>query len=138
VKTRVADAREADQLGRFDRVLVDPPCSDLGTLQSRPDARWRKQLQDVESLRSLQAEILRAGAAAVRPGGWLVYSTCTISEAENELQIAEFLRRERDFSPVDLSGSYAEELLGAGGAIRTLPYRDRTDGFFIAALKRSS
>jgi 16S rRNA (cytosine967-C5)-methyltransferase len=139
VETRVADARRAGDLGVFDRVLVDPPCSDLGTLQSRPDVRWRKQPGDVQSLRALQAEILQAAAAAVRPGGRLVYSTCTISETENEDQVRDFIARQPDFSNVDLSGPYPEKLLTGGrGAVRTLPHRDRTDGFFIAAFQRKS
>jgi 16S rRNA (cytosine967-C5)-methyltransferase len=139
VETRVEDARDAERLGAYDRVLVDPPCSDLGTLQSRPDVRWRKRPEDVQSLRGLQAEILQAAAAAVRPGGRLVYSTCTISDAENEAQASKFLALQPGFSPVDLSESYPDELLAeGGGAIRTLPHRDRTDGFFIAAFQRTS
>jgi 16S rRNA (cytosine967-C5)-methyltransferase len=138
VETRVADARRADGFGTYDRVLVDPPCSDLGTLQSRPDVRWRKQAGDVQSLRALQAEILGAAAGAVRPGGRLVYSTCTVSEAENEHQVRDFVALHAEFSSVDLSGSYPEKLLtGGGGAIRTLPHRDGTDGFFIAAFQRT-
>jgi 16S rRNA (cytosine967-C5)-methyltransferase len=138
VEVRVGDARRQSFERRFDRVLVDPPCTDLGTLQSRPDVRWRKQPADVERLRAIQGEILDAAAAALRPGGRLVYSTCTISEAENELQIREFLDRHGDFSPADLSGAYPDELLAGGaGLIRTLPDRDRTDGFFIAALQKA-
>src|SRR2546426_806387 len=75
----------------YDRVLVDPPCSDLGTLQSRPDARWRKTPEQVSELRALQRRILAAAAAAVRVGGRLVYSTCTISASENERLVQEFL-----------------------------------------------
>ena len=71
-------------------MLVDPPCSDLGTLRSRPDARWRKTWGQVAELAALQARILDAGVHALRPGGRLVYSTCTISPRENERQIEEF------------------------------------------------
>jgi 16S rRNA (cytosine967-C5)-methyltransferase len=117
-------------------VLVDPPCSDLGTLASRPDARWRKAGRP-EALADLQARILAAGAAAVRPGGTLVYSTCTISPIENEQVVAAFLAANEDFSAADLG-----EELGVWKHptmpqyLQTLPHRDRTDGFFIARLER--
>src|SRR5207249_304829 len=93
------DARE--RVGSFDRVLLDPPCSDLGTLQSRPDVRWRKDPELIERVAAEQAELLEAAAEQVRPGGVLVYSTCTISARENEGQMRAFLdshpgfRRER-------------------------------------------
>jgi 16S rRNA (cytosine967-C5)-methyltransferase len=139
VEVRVGDARSPEHGSGYDRVLVDPPCSDLGTLQSRPDLRWRKTPEQVAELRVLQSEILDAAAEAVRRGGRLVYSTCTIDPAENERQIEEFLGRHRDFSPIDLPGPYAQRLSpGRPGLIQTLPHRDQTDGFFIAALVRSA
>ena len=84
VELRVADATEADLGEGYDRILLDPPCSDLGTLASRPDARWRKSLADIERLAALQRRLLVRAARALRPGGTLVYSTCTISGRENE------------------------------------------------------
>jgi 16S rRNA (cytosine967-C5)-methyltransferase len=107
----------------FDRVLIDPPCSGLGTLQSRPDLRWRVNPGQIVELATQQAEILRAGAAATRPGGTLVYSVCTISRAESDDVIDAFLAEHQDFD--------ADQ-----PPIRTAPDRDGTDGFFIAHLCR--
>jgi 16S rRNA (cytosine967-C5)-methyltransferase len=136
VDVRTQDAtRRVD--GVFDRVLVDPPCSDLGTLASRPDARWRKAGRP-QALAALQREILEAGAAALRPGGTLVYSTCTISPDENERVVKAFLAAHDDFSASDLG---AEEPVWKHPTmpqfLQTLPHRDRTDGFFVARLRRA-
>jgi 16S rRNA (cytosine967-C5)-methyltransferase len=123
VRVEVADAAaERPEGAAFDRVLVDPPCSGLGTLQARADLRWRVTPEQVREMTQIQAAILAAGAAAVRPGGVLVYSTCTISATENESQIAAFLDAHRDFSSDEL--------------VTTLPHRDRTAGFFVARLRR--
>ncbi len=112
----------------FDRVLVDPPCSGLGTLQARADLRWRVTPQALAQMSGAQARILAAGARALRPGGMLVYSTCTISPSENERLIDSFLDSHPAFSLDDL---------GPGGVVLTLPHRDHTAGFFIARLRRS-
>ncbi|MGH2855816.1 MAG: RsmB/NOP family class I SAM-dependent RNA methyltransferase, partial [Solirubrobacteraceae bacterium] len=118
----------------FDRVLVDPPCSGLGTLQARADLRWRVGPEDVEQLARTQAAILATGAVAVRPGGVLVYSTCTISPTENERQISAFLESNPDFALDDLGVELPA--LRRGRCVLTLPHRDRTAGFFIARLRR--
>jgi 16S rRNA (cytosine967-C5)-methyltransferase len=118
----------------FDRVLVDPPCSGLGTLQARADLRWRVTPGDVARLAGTQAAILAAGAAAVRPGGVLVYSTCTISATENERQISAFLESNPDFALDDMGAELPA--LRRGRCVLTLPHRDRTAGFFIARLRR--
>jgi 16S rRNA (cytosine967-C5)-methyltransferase len=144
VRVVLADAaRPLQGEGQFDRVLVDPPCSGLGTLQARADLRWRISEQQVPELARKQAMILAAGAAAVRPGGLLVYSTCTISPYENERQIFDFMESNPDFSLDDLwedADRSAEPRLGApvmdGRAVLTLPHRDRTAGFFVARLRR--
>ncbi len=126
---------EGEVQGRgFDRVLVDPPCSGLGTLQARADLRWRVAPQDVEQLARTQGAILAAGAAAVRPGGVLVYSTCTVSPTENERQISAFLEANPDFALEDLGSELPA--LRWGRCVLTLPHRDRTAGFFLARLRR--
>jgi 16S rRNA (cytosine967-C5)-methyltransferase len=124
IRVEVADAAGVRDEEAFDRVLVDPPCSGLGTLQARPDLRWRISEHSLPELARTQRSILDAGAGAVRPGGLLVYSTCTISPDENERVIAAFLDASRDF-----------ELEGA--AQQTLPHRDRTAGFYFARLRRA-
>ena len=124
VLVEVGDAAIPRTDGPFDKVLVDPPCSGLGTLQSRPDLRWRASSEAIGELASLQARILAAGAQALAPGGALVYSVCTISRAESEGVVDAFLREHSDF--------VAQE------RVQLLPHRDGTDGFFIARLGRAS
>jgi len=121
VTVREEDAADVD--GEFDRVLLDAPCSDLGTLQSRPDVRWKKDENTVARLAEEQARLLDAAAERVRPGGTLVYSTCTISPEENERQIERFLERRADFR--------------SDTQTQLLPHRDGTDGFFIARLLKA-
>jgi 16S rRNA (cytosine967-C5)-methyltransferase len=104
VRVEVRDAAIARPGGPgFDRVLVDPPCSGLGTLQARADLRWRATPAAAAEMSRLQGAILAAGGRALRPGGVLVYSTCTISANENEHVIAAFLDSHRDFSLDDLA-----------------------------------
>jgi 16S rRNA (cytosine967-C5)-methyltransferase len=123
VVVEVADAELKRPEGPvFDRVLVDPPCSGLGTLQARADLRWRVTPDAIGQMVPVQSKILAAGADALRPGGMLVYSTCTISPTENERVIAAFLDSHAEFSVDDV--------------LVTLPHRDRTAGFFIARLRK--
>jgi 16S rRNA (cytosine967-C5)-methyltransferase len=138
VEVRTADATEPQEVDAYDRVLVDPPCSDLGTLAARPDLRWRKQPDTPAALAASQTAILDAAARAVRPGGVLVYSTCTISPAENERLIAAFLERRGDFEIEELPSDLPVwDHPSVPGFLQTLPHRDGTDGFFVARLGRS-
>jgi 16S rRNA (cytosine967-C5)-methyltransferase len=130
------DARAAPP-GPFDRILIDPPCSDLGTLQSRPDARWRKSPEQVAELTRLQRELIDAALERLAPGGVLVYSSCTISADENERQIDRVLADRPDVERDDLTEDRSEVALpGADGYLQLLPHRDGADGFFIARLRR--
>jgi 16S rRNA (cytosine967-C5)-methyltransferase len=124
VRVEVGDATVPRSDGPFDRILVDPPCSGLGTLQSRPDLRWRVRPEAIAELAALQTRILAAGARALAPGGALVYSVCTISRAEGDDVVDGFLREHGDFT--------------AERRLQLLPHRDGTDGFFIARLRRDS
>jgi 16S rRNA (cytosine967-C5)-methyltransferase len=123
VRIETADAAQPREDGPFDAVLVDPPCSGLGTLQGRPDLRWRADPGAIPELAALQGRILAAGAAALRPGGALVYATCTISRAEGEDVIEAFLRAHPGFALDDEPR-------------QLLPHRDGTDGFFLTRLRR--
>ena len=119
-----ADAREPVEGARFDRVLVDPPCSGLGTLQARPDLRWQARRAAIGELARTQSQLLAAGAGATASGGLLVYSLCTISRAEATGVLDAFLAEHRAFALED--------------SRQLLPHRDGTDGFFIARLRRIS
>jgi 16S rRNA (cytosine967-C5)-methyltransferase len=137
VRVEVGDAAGARAGRRFDRVVVDPPCSGLGTLQSRPDRRWRARPEAIGELAELQARILDAGADVLAPGGLLVYSVCTISRAEGVDLVERFLGEHDEFG-ADRLDSECPELRGtrSGPGIQLLPHRDGTDGFFIARLRR--
>jgi 16S rRNA (cytosine967-C5)-methyltransferase len=136
-----ADATASGMAPGFDRVLLDAPCSDLGTLASRPDARWRKSPRTIERLIETQDRMLRNAATVLRPGGTLVYSTCTISRRENEDRIAALLQASAAgvVPPLELDdlGALAPELAAPAEprCLQLRPDRDRTTGFFIARLK---
>jgi 16S rRNA (cytosine967-C5)-methyltransferase len=132
----VGDAAQPRSEGPvFDAVLVDPPCSGLGTLQSRPDLRWRTSPERIEALGQLQARILRAGAQATSPGGALVYSVCTLSQTEGERVVGDFLAHNSEFRAEELGALLPGA--AAGPYLLTRPDRDGTDGFFIARLRRA-
>ena len=107
----------------FDRVLVDAPCSNTGVIRRRPDARWRWNADHLAQLVALQREILEAAAAHVKPGGRLVYSTCSNEPEENAEQIAAFLAAHPDFTEV--------------GRYESVPFETNHDGAFACALERS-
>ncbi len=137
IETKKLDAREAGKLfrGKADRVLLDAPCSGLGVLRRRPDARWRKTEEEIGQLPELQRELLESAACAVRPGGVVVYSTCTIEPAENEELVRNFLASHEDFV-LEKTGAYLPLRPSESDMVQFYPQRDGIDGFFIARLKR--
>jgi len=127
-----------------DRVLVDAPCSGLGVIRRRPEIRWRARPEQLPALAARQREILDGAAAAVRPGGRLVFSVCTIEPEEGEAVVSGFLAAHPDFSPVPISdwppggGEVPAPLPGSGppGTAYLYPHVHDTDGFFVAAFRR--
>jgi len=125
--------------GKADRVLVDAPCSGLGTLRRNPDLKWRQSEQSVAELTVKQASILEAAARLVRPGGRLVYATCSLLAAENDEIVAGFLAKHPDFKLLPASNILARhDIAIAGDTLRLRPDVHNTDGFFAAALERNA
>ena len=123
----------------FDRVLVDAPCSGLGTIRRDPDIRWRRNERDLVSLAHAQLALLERAAALVRPHGRLVYATCSSEPDENEAVIDTFLSQHAEFELVDLRGDGSARLmplLDGRGMMRTLPFAHGLEAFFAAALVR--
>jgi 16S rRNA (cytosine967-C5)-methyltransferase len=127
--------------GAFDRVLVDAPCSGLGTLRRDPDIRWRRGPEELVRFAEQQLGILARVAPVVAPGGDLVYSTCSSEPDENEAVVQRFLASAPDFSvrPLDVARHpHAAGLVTGDGFLRTLPFRDGLEAFFAAILQRTS
>lgn len=125
---------------KFDRVLVDAPCSGLGTLRRNPDLKWRQTPMDIAELTIKQANILEAAAKLVKPGGRLVYATCSLLREENEGVVEQFLAKHPDFSIAHAAEILAQHKvdLDTGPTLQLLPYQHGTDGFFAAALEREA
>jgi 16S rRNA (cytosine967-C5)-methyltransferase len=134
------DIRVKRLAGKIDRVLVDAPCSGLGTLRRNPDLRWRQSPQSVAELALKQAAILRAAANLVKPGGRLLYATCSLLPEENEDIVTAFLEERGDFQSINCQDVLAQQgiALDAGESFRLLPHVHGTDGFFAAALQRKT
>jgi 16S rRNA (cytosine967-C5)-methyltransferase len=123
----------------FDRVLVDAPCSGLGTLRRDPDIRWRRTAADLPALAAAQQQLLARAARVVAPGGRLVYATCSSEPDENDAVVEAFLREHADYLRLDLrtEGDAAlRDLTDAQGQLRTLPFAHGLEAFFAAALVR--
>ncbi len=125
--------------GKIDRVLVDAPCSGLGTLRRNPDLKWRQSAESVAELALKQAAILDAAAKLVRPGGRVVYATCSLLNAENDAIIEAFLASHPDFTLTPASAVLARQgIVLDGDFLRLLPHRHHTDGFFAAILDKKA
>ena len=137
MEAQMCDARAigAAYAGQADRVLVDAPCSGLGVLRRKPDARWKKSPEDVKTLPPLQRAILASAAEAVKKGGILVYSTCTMEECENAAIVENFLRTHTDFV-LEETGGFLPVQKTTEHMVQIMPETDGPDGFFIARMRR--
>ncbi|HHY09109.1 MAG TPA: 16S rRNA (cytosine(967)-C(5))-methyltransferase RsmB [Firmicutes bacterium] len=136
IEAKQGDASLPLGLSPAPRVLVDAPCSGLGTMRHRPDIRWRKTLKEVKALVKLQRAILRQAAEYVDRGGLLVYATCTITKEEN-LDVANwFLKTHTQFSPAGLPAWFPKRAGEPPWYVQILPHRHGMDGFFIAAFQK--
>jgi 16S rRNA (cytosine967-C5)-methyltransferase len=132
------DTRLKRLAGKLDRVLVDAPCSGLGTLRRNPDLKFRQSPQTVSSLTQTQASLIRAGAKLLKPGGRLVYATCSLLPEENQSVITAFLAEHRDFRLLPASEALAAQRvpLDTGNYLELNPALHGTDGFFAAVLEK--
>lgn len=124
----------------FDRILLDAPCSGLGVIRRKPDLKWRKQPEDITSIATLQSQLLQSASKLLKPGGILVYSTCTTEQSENREVVSEFLKRNPDFVSVTFDSPVWNRLEGTalaeGEGIQILPQHYGSDGFYISRLQR--
>jgi 16S rRNA (cytosine967-C5)-methyltransferase len=125
--------------GKIDRVLVDAPCSGLGTLRRNPDLKWRQSPQSIDELKTKQAAILSAAASLLKPGGRLVYATCSFLPEENQQVVQDFLNTHPQFSLLNCAELLAQQKipLDTGEFLQLSPQLHQTDGFFAAALTRN-
>jgi 16S rRNA (cytosine967-C5)-methyltransferase len=137
VETRTGDAKTPAENfhGVFDRVLLDAPCSGLGTLRRNPEIRWRITPKDLNMFMEVQKFLLASAAGCVRPGGRLVYSVCAVTPEENEIVVGDFLRKRPDFSHIPPE-EIPPTLIDTHGFFRSAPHLQGMDGFFGAVLRR--
>jgi len=140
IQIQVGDSRHFSQfIDKCDRLLLDVPCSGLGTLNRHADARWRQTPESIQELSLLQSQLISQGALFVKPGGVMVYSTCTLHPQENESVIETFLQQNPTWQieatePDSPCFTFAK----TAGWIKVLPYEDLMDGFFMVRLRKSA
>lgn len=139
VEAQALDARQVSEhfeKASFDRVLVDAPCSGLGLMRRKPDIRYTKTIEDVNNLQRVQKDILSHAAEMVKPGGQLVYSTCTITKEENQRVVEAFLQEHEEFERVPVHLDNEKVQRSEDGSVTIYPHQYNTDGFFICSLKK--
>jgi 16S rRNA (cytosine967-C5)-methyltransferase len=135
VKTVAADALEYND-NNFDRILADVPCSGTGTLSKKPDIKWKRDLLDIHKLTELQGKLLSKASKLVKPGGIVVYSTCSIEPEENFGVVEKFLQANSDFILLNAEEVFPKSLIDENGCTQTLPHIHFMDGAFAAKLMR--
>ncbi len=139
IETKLLDARESHKIGvKFDKILVDAPCSGLGIIRKKPEIIYEKSVEIIEELAKLQNEIMESAALSLKSGGVMIYSTCTFTKAENYNLISEFLKRHEDFSTVEIElpkeVKYKKDQLNG---INIECTNEFLDGFYIIKLKKA-
>ena len=141
VRTEIYNGTILDEgsIGKFDKVLLDAPCSGLGVMRRKPDLRWKKEPDDFKELSKLQRELLELASKYVKPGGTLIYSTCTINKTENIEVVKDFLSKNQQFQIESLISQIPENLVcesAQEGYLELFPSTHGTDGFFIAKIRK--
>ena len=135
IKTIAVDALEYEE-NNFDRVLADVPCSGTGTLSKKPDIKWKRDLLDIHKMTELQSKLLAKASKLVKPGGIVVYSTCSIEPEENFSIVEKFLQTNPEFTLLNAGDVFPESLVDENGCTQTLPHIHFMDGAFAAKLMR--
>ena len=131
-EVNVCDGRSMpDELGKFDRILLDAPCTGIGALRRRPEVRWRRNLQDLKNLTQLQSELLESATRLLSPGGIIAYVTCSSHQAETKFQIRSFLKQHSNFTRIPIQDERAD----IDGDLQLWPHRDGTDAMFLSLLR---
>lgn len=138
VLTKAIDAADYEDEAGFDRVLIDAPCSGLGTLTKKPDLKWKRDLGDIRKIVNIQYDLLKKGASLVKEKGFVVYSTCTIEPEENYELVKKFLAENSNFSLVSAGTTLPKSIVDENGCVATLPHVHGIDGAFAAKLIRNN
>ena len=141
IETRAGDIRDVvGEAGEFDRILLDAPCSGLGVIRRKPDLKWKKLPGDIEEIAEVQRDLLETVSRSLRPGGVLVYSTCTTVPEENEALVHEFLLSHPEFEGDDIAPHLPPAVRPLAGqwSVQLFPQHVNSDGFYIARLRRKT